>query len=134
MALQLLLSVLTAVAGTALTYSPDADAACSVPTLDNSLTISSTYSHSNARKGNFLATESPQTRPNTNTSEDTQIEPRYCDEDIGDQLWNRYHFDKDDWDDGRGWDNACDERSSRHLGRHERQCTPLGRQLCGSAN
>ena len=87
-----------------------ADAACSIPTLDNSLALSSSYSHSSAFAGNFQATASPQTRPNTNTSEDTQLEFLYCAQANIDDLWEHYNMDEGDWDDGRGFDDACNEQ------------------------
>jgi hypothetical protein len=97
------LCAVIALAGVAVSAS--ADAACSVPPLDNSLVLSSTYSHASSYDGNFRASDAG--RPNTNTSEDTQLQPLYCGLDTFGDLWDHYNFDEENWNDNRGVSDGC---------------------------
>ena len=92
------------------TTSAPAEAQCSVPALNNSLALSATYSHTSSLNANFRAIASPESRPNTNTSEDTQLEFMYChDANIAD-LWGHYTMAEGDWNNNRGFSDPCNEQ------------------------
>jgi hypothetical protein len=48
------------------------------------------------------------TVPDLTASGDTLYGPRSCYQPFVDWIWEAYDFDKEDWDDGFGWENACD--------------------------
>ncbi|MGQ0617033.1 MAG: hypothetical protein ACT4PW_08570 [Acidimicrobiia bacterium] len=48
------------------------------------------------------------TVPNLVTSGDSLYGPRICWQPFVDWAWDAFDFDKDDWDDGFGYDNVCD--------------------------
>lgn len=59
------------------------------------------------------------TAPDLNTSGDNLYGPRICWQPFIDWAWDAFDFDKDDWDDGFGYDNVCDNTQ------------PLSRALSG---
>jgi len=57
--------------------------------------------------------------PNLDATGDSLYGPRICSQPFIDWAWDAFDFDKDDWDNGFGWDNVCDN----HL--------PLSRTMSG---
>jgi hypothetical protein len=54
-------------------------------------------------------------RANSTSTGDTLYGPRICDQAFSDWAWDAFDFDKEDWDDGWGFENFCDYE--RPLGR-----------------
>lgn len=50
------------------------------------------------------------TVPDLAASGDKLYGPRACSQPFIDWAWDAFDFDKDDWDDGFGWDSVCDNR------------------------
>ena len=48
------------------------------------------------------------TVPDLNTSGDEAYGPAICNQPFIHWAWNAFDFDKGDWDDGFGWEAACD--------------------------
>lgn len=48
--------------------------------------------------------------PNLDATGDTLYGPRICNQPFIDWAWNAFDFDKDDWDDGFGYEEVCNNR------------------------
>jgi hypothetical protein len=51
------------------------------------------------------------TVPDLNASGDNLYGPRICYQPFIDWAWDAFDFDKDDWDDGFGWDEVCNNHA-----------------------
>jgi len=62
--------------------------------------------------GSLIASEEIQAsdlgRPALTVTQDDAFAPMICDKAFSDNVWDAFNFDKEDWDNGRGYDDFCD--------------------------